>query len=205
MPECSKRQREVNLGVEQHRCINREAETFRELVVIEQCDVCPVKKLLPQKKPCNVQPCKSCGQSATLDLYREGWPPCVYRQFQGEQAVCQVTGLPVDHDICNRCDETAREKTAGWGDKFVTYPAAIRKWVASGCPVRTEEEVQEIFETHCSKCDRFDKGNQACLACGCSISLGGNPLTNKLKMATEECPLGRFAARQSSQQKVAAL
>lgn len=80
-------------------------------------------------------------------------------------------------------------------NKVMNYFAAVRKWVAAGKPVRTEQEIQEIYEKHCSKCSMFDKERQVCNSCGCPASTNQPPLRNKLAMATEECPLGQFPAK----------
>lgn len=92
------------------------------------------------------------------------------------------------------------------------YQAAVRRWHEAGCPIRTDEEMAEIFEQHCAKCPYYANGTCRHEQCGCNVGppdeksplvsiasvLGvGKPaeaLTNKLRMATEKCPTGKFPA-----------
>lgn len=204
MIECRRRQTENYKGSERHRCLNPEAEPFREVVVEPQCSACPVRQMLDKRPPCNPnpQPCTSCGDSAqavptptpkSQSIDTTGFELlCPYREFTEGGPMCQVTGLPVTPEICGRCDEDAREATATLSDKMFNFSSAIRKWVAKGRPTRTDEEVEQILNEHCRKCDRYDPVKHVCKACGCIAKTGGSPLTNKLKMKTESCPLGRF-------------
>lgn len=72
------------------------------------------------------------------------------------------------------------------------YSKAVYKWVASGLESRTDEEVEKIFQEYCSTCEKYDKDKQVCLHCGCKIQTGGIAISNKLKMASEHCPLGKW-------------
>lgn len=68
------------------------------------------------------------------------------------------------------------------------YRKAVKKWTAAGKPVRTDEEVQRIYKEHCSECEHFNtKGS--CQICGCRVDKSAGALTNKIRMATENCPL----------------
>lgn len=81
---------------------------------------------------------------------------------------------------------------ATFPDKMKNYASAVKKWVAAGRPVRSDERVKEILNDHCRTCRLFDREKQACNSCGCSVNESPFPLGNKLKMATEKCPLGQF-------------
>ena len=58
-------------------------------------------------------------------------------------------------------------------------------------PTRSDVEVQQIFAT-CESCEFFDRKRKTCKVCGCKIRRDGNALTNKIKMATERCPKGKW-------------
>lgn len=192
MVECIKRQEEKRKGELHYRCLNPEAEQFRELVVLQECEGCPVRKFRPTAPPCQEQ--KKPGELSLpiIDHIAGFAEPCPFR-YRGERSAgCSITGLPVDPDICGRCDETTRTHTAGTLDKVQNYFGAVRQWVAMGMPTRTPEEIEHLFNTHCKGCERYDIMNHACKTCGCNVSEDDSPLTNKLAMATEKCPLGRF-------------
>ena len=72
------------------------------------------------------------------------------------------------------------------------YGKAVAHWLAAGRPVRLPAQVQEILTTHCQTCLQFDTGK--CKLCGCRVNCGHSALLNKLRMATEACPLGKWIA-----------
>ncbi len=74
------------------------------------------------------------------------------------------------------------------------YSRAVRRWIAAGRPTRSEEEVRNIFETHCKPCARYNEKKQACTICGCRVRRQGLAVLNKIRMATECCPLGKWQA-----------
>lgn len=124
------------------------------------------------------------------------YPLCPYRVQGKEGPLCSVTNLGVNVDICRRCTDTTvveeRKNQAKLGSKIYNFFGAVRRWVASGRPTRTKEEIEKLFEEHCSKCEMYDKEKHACKSCGCPVAVSLDPLDNKLAMATEHCPLGRF-------------
>lgn len=190
MKSCRKRQVELRDGEETYRCVNKKADAYKNTVDASICDVCPVRRAMreaaekPKPKP---------GQLPIVDT--NSWASCEFRFKKGEQPTCGVTGLGVDKEICGRCAKDSYNETPNMLKKIMNYSAAVRRWFAAGRPERTEAEIKEIFETHCSKCSMFDKQRQVCNSCGCPASKEQPAIRNKLRMATEECPLGRFAAR----------
>jgi len=70
------------------------------------------------------------------------------------------------------------------------YTRALYRWVKAERPVRSEAEIERIFETCCKPCEAYD-GFQ-CRHCGCRINLAKAAPLNKIAMATEECPLGKW-------------
>lgn len=188
--ECAKQQHEVYKGTPQMRCINPESVNHKQLVVLEQCAGCPVRVLMQQKLS------KPAAQEPKLYLpvlnQQAGFPPCPFRYAGREGLMCSITNLPVNEEICGRCDADVRENEATFGEKVDNWFGALRRWAAHGCPTRTKEERAELFETHCQGCDRYDPKKGICKNCGCNVNATGAPIVNKLAMATEHCPLGRF-------------
>ena len=185
-PCCEKKQREIKAdGTERTRCMNSKAQTHLAIVNNDFCSLCPVR-----------QPCK--GSNPVLQTgdhplpVHLNYPFCEHRVYRENKPVCGVTGLPVTVDQCNRCDEETRERVASLGDKLAGYASAIKRWVAAGRPTRTPEEQERIRKEHCEPCEMFDKEKDACKNCGCSLAMTGNPLTSKLAMGTEKCPLGQW-------------
>jgi len=196
MIKCNKRQKEIDNGELRHRCIHKEHPEYLEIVHPAVCEACPLAKML-KLAPCKDK-AKPPTENATPVLHTAiGYPPCPYRYpDEDENLKCSITGLEVTSEICNRCDfDTKREakNMPSLGQRAKNYFGAIRRWVAKGRPTRTQEEIDDLFEKHCGNdCERYDKEKHACKSCGCNISSDASPLGNKLAMATEHCPLGRF-------------
>ena len=189
MVDCIKKQNENYKGTKQTRCINRDSDLFKQLVIPEQCAGCPVLMLRKQKPA----PCLEQLQKPMPPVIEpSGYPACPFRYESKTGLKCSMTNLPVDLEICGRCDEGTREQEAKLGTKVRNYFGAVRRWVANGRPSRSEEEIEKLFETHCKDCERYDEKRHACKNCGCTVSTDASPLANKLAMASEGCPLGRF-------------
>lgn len=86
--------------------------------------------------------------------------------------------------------EVLAEKELSWASKASNYAAALVKWIKAGRPARTQAEIDQLLADHCSPCDRFRNGT--CSSCGCRVNRDTLPFKNKLAMATESCPLGKF-------------
>jgi hypothetical protein len=76
--------------------------------------------------------------------------------------------------------------------RALSYAEAIVEWNAAGKPERSNEEVQGIFQQLCRPCKRFNAEKQMCLDCGCRVADSGYVLFNKIKMATQHCPKGKW-------------
>jgi hypothetical protein len=104
--------------------------------------------------------------------------------------------IPV-HDACQRkrrqlppAPESAKPpETPGLARRVWSYAEALIEWAAAGKPERADKEVERIFNQCCKKCGWFDPEKQICRGCGCRVAEGGFALLNKIKMATEHCPL----------------
>lgn len=69
------------------------------------------------------------------------------------------------------------------------YAKAVTEHVKSGMETRTDEEVIQLLEI-CEACDRYENGR--CLVCGCRLSASKSAFSNKLRMKSQACPLGRW-------------
>ncbi|GEM_PF-2380713 len=69
------------------------------------------------------------------------------------------------------------------------YTKAVSKWIAAGRPTRTQEEIDERLAV-CQKCPFYNAKHKACSECGCNVNSQAEGLSNKLAMATEQCPKG---------------
>lgn len=70
------------------------------------------------------------------------------------------------------------------------YTMALAKWTVAGWPTRDQAEVERIYRDCCNPCD--DNTNGRCKLCGCRVNLG-IALRNKIRMATEDCPVGKWS------------
>jgi rRNA maturation protein Nop10 len=77
----------------------------------------------------------------------------------------------------------------GWN-----YWSAKRKWKKAGKPVRSDEEVEFILETLCKPCNEYTE-HDTCRLCGCPLNQDANALNNKIRMATESCPIGKWKSK----------
>ena len=76
--------------------------------------------------------------------------------------------------------------------KVVSYGQALRRWIAAGRPIRADEEVEQIYSTLCEPCAYFSRHKEYCKICGCQVRSSGSGFTNKIRMATERCPKGKW-------------
>lgn len=181
--DCRKRQVEKKSGEEFHRCISKDSQHYKQGVDDSICAMCPVRVLLDKKKKPDVVELPVLGS--------QQYPPCEYRLTDQK---CAVSGLPTSPEQCNACAVESIEHSETFMGKTMKYARAMRRWVAAGRPERSEERVEHLLETHCRGCRMFDENRQVCNACGCSMKKSLPAIKNKLKMATEGCPLGRFVA-----------
>lgn len=72
----------------------------------------------------------------------------------------------------------------GWN-----FAAAMARWTLAGMPRRTQAEIDERLVI-CQACPFLE--NDHCSKCGCAC-VEYNRLVNKLALATERCPEGKWA------------
>ena len=70
----------------------------------------------------------------------------------------------------------------------LNFTSAMFRWASSGMPRRTQSEIDERLAI-CQGCPHFVDSH--CRVCGCAC-VETNQLINKLALATEECPLGKW-------------
>jgi hypothetical protein len=71
----------------------------------------------------------------------------------------------------------------GWN-----FTAAMARWTLAGMPRRTQAEIDKRLAI-CQACPFLE--NQHCSQCGC-MCVEQNRLINKLALATEKCPQGKW-------------
>lgn len=71
------------------------------------------------------------------------------------------------------------------------YASALSKWAAKGFPRRSQKEVERIERECCIPCEKYVNGK--CGECHCKVNKGP-AVVNKIRMATEDCPLGKWNA-----------
>lgn len=76
--------------------------------------------------------------------------------------------------------------------RLKTWVEALEQWDAAGNPVRSQSQIDDIYKTHCKPCSFRRKTENICLVCGCRIATYGFAIFNKIKMATEHCPKGKW-------------
>ena len=76
------------------------------------------------------------------------------------------------------------------------YTRALSRWIKAGRPVRSEEDIRQIFESICEPCEGYDAKSSSCLHCGCRVNLANAAMLNKIAMATEECPLSKWGVNE---------
>ena len=113
---------------------------------------------------------------------------------------------PLESEIAPRhnCQrrKTAVKRPPNLRRKLESYAKSVRRWHQAGRPHRSDAEVAELFDACCTPCEEFDAAGNSCRVCGCKVRRGGLVLlggveirsgfVNKLKMATEHCPLGKW-------------
>lgn len=85
--------------------------------------------------------------------------------------------------VC-RANSASAQNEPGLLEKAVSVSKAYTKWALSGFRERTDDE-RFAVQLICLRCDKYDAAKVACKVCGCN-------LPEKIKMATENCPLKKW-------------
>lgn len=119
----------------------------------------------------------------------------------------KLTLIPEDglyHGSCTICGRSVRSTSSspsvectGKKESVISklrkplkYVTAVKNWLTQGRPVRSPEAVEFILENICKPCEFYSDGR--CNECGCRINKSENALGNKIRMATEDCPKGKW-------------
>ena len=94
------------------------------------------------------------------------------------------------HNCTNPPDLRPAAATLGiTADNIKHYVHALARWTAAGMPTREQAEVKRL-EAICRECEHYRKGR--CAKCGCCVSKSRVAVLNKIKMATENCPVEKW-------------
>jgi hypothetical protein len=110
----------------------------------------------------------------------------------------QNQGLPYTLDQCRLCwlyHNDQRYKVLWDGadlppitQQIGTLATSTARYMASGF-LKVPLEVLQTRRQICQTCDRWDSDQNRCRACGCYLEA---KFLNKLRMASESCPIGRW-------------
>ena len=116
--------------------------------------------------------------------------------------VCQSPSSPLHNRSvspieCKRCPirllpESSDEVPTlpSFPKRVLNYTEAVAEWITKGRPERSNEDVEHIYSTYCVPCSWLKRGT--CQGCGCRVARNGVAVTNKIKMATQHCPQGKW-------------
>lgn len=88
--------------------------------------------------------------------------------------------------------------------RAVRWIGAATRWTLAGCPVRSDQEVEQIFREHCSPCPFFTGMTCKHHGCSCQVRdvageassivgrLVSTIFSNKLRWRTEKCPAEKW-------------
>jgi hypothetical protein len=98
--------------------------------------------------------------------------------------------LPIHH-LCKNSPElkNAADKLGITAKHVAEYASALALWSNAGFPSRKQAEVERL-ETICRACEYYRKGR--CAKCGCCVNKSRVAVLNKIKMATESCPIEKW-------------
>ncbi len=98
----------------------------------------------------------------------------------------QHWGLPRLGGHCQEPPEPPQPLTVA--EVLWNFSKAIVRWNLAGRPVRTTDQVKSLYAI-CSQCEHLKKN--VCQKCGCQC-VETEVLLNKLALATEKCPIGKW-------------
>lgn len=107
----------------------------------------------------------------------------------GDTFRCESCGWTSKRRARRMCPAKADAPLPSLLQRAVRFAAATGKWAMAGCPLRTEEQITAILESHCQPCPEFT--GHECRLCGCKTN-DKKRLMNKLALATEHCPLEKW-------------
>lgn len=119
---------------------------------------------------------------------------CDFEKVGDELYQCKVCGLKIHSKdpskIYATCHGEPRRKPSIF-QQATNYAKAVARHISNGMETRSDVEVSDILST-CRKCEDYLPEESRCRVCGCRLSNGESAFTNKLRMASEKCPKGRW-------------
>lgn len=182
MLPCEKRQTIVKRATNEttYRCNHRDCVAYKQPVTEVACAVCPLR--VYASKP----PCADLGKPVLIQEPE----PCEGCKPIQDQVLLDALSNAGGFETEIKPEDTPEGVVPDYPPMSLQlwlYKEALLKWQRAGRPVRTDEEVAAILPI-CQACDWYDPERKRCKGCGCRVTEGGIPVTNKLKMATEHCP-----------------
>ncbi|MDB5342008.1 MAG: hypothetical protein JWP89_385 [Schlesneria sp.] len=125
----------------------------------------------------NEVPGKPLNGSQSVNAYRAAWG---------------LAPLSLEQTVDRRCEQAPEAEPSpplppllirGWN-----FASAMARWAVAGMPRRSQEEIEARL-TICQTCEFLQ--NNHCSKCGCAC-IATNQVVNKLALATEKCPLGKW-------------
>lgn len=193
MLSCEKRQTVVKRGQEGSltlfRCLNKQCGVHGQMVDEGTCGRCPAR-VIKHERPCP----KAVPINRSVDTH-----PVTAQEMldvSDEEVMQMIKDAGLDAKDFDKAqwigDSELPPDYPPMSMQLWTYKEALIRWAKAGRPTRTQEEVEHIHKTCCEPCEWYDKEQQRCKGCGCKVTVGAIAVFNKLKMATEKCPRGRF-------------
>jgi len=180
MIECYRRQQTVNRssGASKFRCLNKQCSLYGRNVTEDDCDGCPTPAQRKKKGPCVPPPVP---HVSTAEL----------RNISDDEVKEMMRAAGLDESEFQESPEYPAMTLQLW-----LYKEALIRWHKAGRPVRSQEQVQKIHSEFCANpdtpCDYYDPKKRRCKDCGCRVTTGAIAVVNKIKMATESCPKGKW-------------
>ena len=124
----------------------------------------------------------------TIEAVAARLPGC--DELRQQNDVTETEHHKASHD-CLRLAKIGAEKLGITPEHIKHYARALARWTAAGMPMREQVEVERI-EAICrsNACGQYVDGR--CEKCGCCVNKSWVVVRNKIKMATESCPVGRW-------------
>jgi hypothetical protein len=120
---------------------------------------------------------------------------CKWQQLDARRWQCEFCHAQhvdargdVTRPVLPRCGKFEACKAKAW-QQVTNYFRAVSNWIGHGMPVRPDEEVARIYAI-CRECEHFI--DQHCALCGCRVDATASAWRNKIRMATEKCPIGKW-------------
>lgn len=192
MEPCDKRQKIVTraTGAVTFRCINKQCGLHGEKVDEGICSRCPVRSVRRKPHcPDRSRPTGNPGPSPSSNPNIISTEEMLSFSDADVREMIEEAGLDLDEfERPLTVDGSTPPDYPSLSMQAWTYKEALLRWNKAGRPKRSQQEVDDILETHCKKCDWYDSDQKRCRGCGCRVSESSIAIFNKIKMGTEHCP-----------------